>query len=61
MYIHIHKQLIIGIIIMMIIIIMIIIIIIIGASPGPTPRGRDFIDGIGTPDPNPKHLVSWCF
>ena len=20
-----------------------------------------FTDGIGTPDPNPKHLVNWCF
>ena len=21
----------------------------------------DFIDGIGTPDPNPKDLLNWCF
>ena len=22
---------------------------------------RAVTDGIGTPDPNPKHLVNWCF
>ena len=23
--------------------------------------GPNLTDGIGTPDPNPKHLVNWCF
>ena len=25
------------------------------------PQLPPFADGIGTPDPNPKHLVNWCF
>ena len=29
--------------------------------PGSGPVLPDLTDGIGTPDPNPKHLVNWCF
>ena len=34
------------------------------ARPAPALDGSEldrFTDGIGTPDPNPKHLVNWCF
>ena len=24
-------------------------------------RAGELTDGIGTPDPNPKYFVSWCF
>ena len=60
------------ILMMMMIIIIIIIIIIIVRSPGGGRRRRAWsgtlapvctrsTDGIGTPDPNPRNLVNWCF